>query len=124
MSFAPESIKFRIDNLLETIGKAKNREKELLSIVKVLQELIKGINGQSKENKNEFLAQKKTELNHVLQTTKQKIIELITKELDEEGEEERKNKIPLLGKVLPHLNLAEEEKKTVKSKVNIPIYSL
>ncbi|RHZ36896.1 hypothetical protein [endosymbiont GvMRE of Glomus versiforme] len=116
MTFDPESINFRLEKLLETIGKAKNSEKELLSIVKVLQELIKGING-NKANKDEYLVQKKEEISAVLQTTKQKIITQI-----ENCDEQSKNL--LLGKSLPHLNLSEAEKKRVKNKVNIPNYSL
>ncbi|CAI2199457.1 13184_t:CDS:2, partial [Funneliformis geosporum] len=85
-------INFRIAKLLASTGKAKNSEKELLSIVKVLQELIKGINGQSKENHNEYLAQKKAEVNCILQTTKQKIMTQIAVEQNEETP----NKNPLL----------------------------
>jgi DNA polymerase III alpha chain len=125
MTFDLESINFRIDNLLGTISKAKNSEKELLSIIKVLQELIKGINGQSKENKNEFLTQKKTEISNILQTTKQKILEQIITESKEQSEKEKEiNKALLLSKILPHLNLTDEERKKVKSKVSVPSYSL
>jgi hypothetical protein len=124
MTFDPESINFRIDNLLETVGKAKNSEKELLSIVKVLQELIKGINGQSKENKNEFLTKKKFEISNILQATKQKTMEQIIAESDKQSEEEKISKTPLLSKILPHLNLTDEERKKIKSKVNVPSYGL
>jgi len=125
MTFDSESINFRIERLLETISKAKNSEKELLSIVKVLQELIKGINGQSKEKKNEFLAQKKVEINNILQVSKQKIMEQIIEGFENErNEEEKINKTPLLSKILPHLNLTDEERKKLKGKVNIPSYSL
>jgi|SRR6266516_2331538 len=124
MTFDPESINFRINNLLETVGRAKNSEKELLSIVKVLQELIKGINGQSKENKNEFLTQKKIEISNILQATKQKTMEQIITESDKQSEEEKISKAPLLSKILPHLNLTDEERKKVKSKVSIPSYGL
>jgi hypothetical protein len=122
MTFNPASINFRISNLLETIGKAKNSEKELISISKVLQELIKGINGQSKNSKNDFLTQKKAEISGILQVTKQKIIEQITKEPNEQDAAEKINKTPFLSKVLPHLNLTNEEKKEIKGKVNIPSY--
>jgi hypothetical protein len=124
MTFNAESINFRINNLLETVGRAKNSEKELLSIVKVLQELIKGINGQSKENKNEFLTQKKFEISNILQATKQKTMEQIIAESDKQSEEEKISKTPLLSKILPHLNLTDEERKKVKSKVSIPSYGL
>lgn len=116
MTFDPASINFRLEKLLETVGKAKNSEKELLSIIKVLQELIKGING-DKANKNEYLSQKKEEIGAVLQATKQKIIAQI-----ENSAEQSRNL--LLGKTLPHLNLTESEKKQIKNKVNIPSYSL
>ena len=125
MTFDPESINFRINNLLETVGRAKNSEKELLSIVKVLQELIKGINGQSKENKNEFLTQKKFEISNILQATKQKTMEQIIAESDKQSEEEKISKTPLLSKILPHLNLTDEERKKIKKvKVNISSYNL
>src|SRR4051794_8086837 len=101
MTFDPASINFRIDNLLKSLGKAKNSEKELLSIVKVLQELIKGINGQNKGGENEYLMQKKTEINSILQAAKQKIMEQIITETDEQNEEEKTNKKPLLSKILP-----------------------
>lgn len=116
MTLDPESINFRLEKLLESIGKAKNSEKELLSIIKVLQELIKGING-NKENKSEYLVQKKAEISAILQTTKQNIVTQI-----ENNAEQSKNL--LLGKLLPHLNLTEAEKKQVKNKINIPSYSL
>ncbi|CAH1760561.1 12935_t:CDS:2 [Entrophospora sp. SA101] len=109
MTFDPASINFRLEKLLETIGKAKNSEKELLSIIKVLQELIKGING-NKAKKNEYLIKKKEEISAVLQATKQKIITQI------ENSDEP-NKSLLLGKTLPHLNLTETEKKQIKHKV-------
>jgi hypothetical protein len=88
MTFDPESINFRIEKLLESLGKAKNSEKELVSIIKVLQELIKGINGQSRESKNEYLAQKRIEINGTLQATKQKIIKQIIEKPNEQSEEE------------------------------------
>src|SRR6185295_19611385 len=46
MTFDPKSINFRLEKLLESLGTAKNSEKELISIIKVLQELVKGINGE------------------------------------------------------------------------------
>jgi len=116
MTFDPASINFRLEKLLESVGKAKNSEKELLSITKVLQELIKGING-DKTNKDEFVIQKKGEISTILQNTKKKIIAQI-----ENSSEPSKNL--LLGKLLPHLNLSEAEKKQIKGKVNIPSYSL
>ncbi|CAJ0899333.1 9118_t:CDS:2, partial [Entrophospora sp. SA101] len=108
MTFDPASINFRLEKLLESLGKAKNSEKELLSIIKVLQELIKGING-DKVNKDEFLIQKKGEISTILQNTKKNIITQI-----ENSSEPSKNL--LLGKLLPHLNLTEAEKKQVKGK--------
>jgi len=125
MTFDPASVNFRIENLLESLGKAKNSEKELLSIVKVLQELVKGINGQNKGGKNEYLMQKKAEISSILQTTKQKIMEQIITEPDEQDEKERINKNPLLSKILPHLSLTDEERKKIKKvKVNISSYNL
>ena len=41
MTFDPASINFRLEKLLESLGKAKNSEKELLSIIKVFEELNK-----------------------------------------------------------------------------------
>jgi hypothetical protein len=50
MNLNPEAISFRLDNLLENISLYKNYQKDLFSIIKVLEELNKEI----KKNKKMF----------------------------------------------------------------------
>lgn len=118
MTFDKSSIDFRIEKLLESIGgKAKNSEKELISIIKVLQELSKSINGEVKENKDLYLIQKKTEINLILHETKNKIIEQL--EFSDEKSETNQNKKIIFARLLPQLNLTEEEKKRTKEHLKI-----
>jgi hypothetical protein len=129
MTWEPKTINFRIEKLFESIGKTKNSEKELLSILKVLRELNKEITVQVKEmvaDQNKYLVQKKLEISLILSQVKQKIlVELETPEnimsetskLDNElptDQTSQKKKI-LLTSLLARLNLTESEKKRISN---------
>lgn len=135
MTWEPKTVNFRIEKLLESIGKTKNSEKELLSILKVLRELNKEITAQSKnmesQNKNKYLSQKKTEIDLILDQLKQKILTELETSLEDTNENESplnqtSKKRTLLTTLLPQLNLTESEKKRISnnslvrdSKVNV-----
>lgn len=114
MTFEPANILFRLGNLLENVGKAKNSEKEIVSIVKVLQELIKSISG-NKADKKEYLIHKQEEISTILQNVKQNIISQIESPPEET---DITNKNLLLGKILPYLSLTELDKKRVRDKIS------
>jgi len=122
MTWEPKTVSFRIERLFESIGRTKNSEKELFSILKVLRELNKEITVQSRnmENQSKYLSQKKTEIDLILSQLKQKILAELETPLEDGIENETllnqtsKKKI-LLTSLLPQLNLTESEKKRINS---------
>jgi DNA polymerase III alpha subunit (gram-positive type) len=121
MTWEPKTINFRIEKLFESIGKAKNSEKELLSILKVLKELNKEITTQSKNAESQtkdYLSQKKTEIDLILEQLKQKILAELEMPLEGTNEDEaslnQNNKKKILSTtLLSQLNLSESEKKRI-----------
>src|SRR2546429_7493190 len=122
MTWEPKTVSFRIERLFESIGRTKNSEKQLFSILKVLRELNKEITVQSRnmENQSKYLSQKKTEIDLILSQLKQKILAELETPLEDETENETllnqtsKKKI-LLTSLLPQLNLTESEKKKISN---------
>jgi hypothetical protein len=66
MTLNPEAITFRLESLLDNPLNYKNNEKELLSIIKVLEEL-------EKERKKGSERTKMTDISTLLENIKQKI---------------------------------------------------
>ena len=124
MTWEPKTINFRIEKLFESLGKTKNSEKELLSILKVLKELNKEITAQIRsvesQIKSKYLSQKKTEIDLILDQLKQKILTELETPLEDTAENESslnqtsKKKI-LLTALFPQLNLTESEKKRISN---------
>ncbi|MEG7978840.1 MAG: hypothetical protein NY202_02870 [Mollicutes bacterium UO1] len=83
MTLDPDAIKFRLDNLLSTLTNYKNSEKELLSIIKVFEELNKEKRRMEKtmNGKKAGKALEKMDIDKVLDNVQEKINNLGDKEL-------------------------------------------
>jgi len=76
MTLNSSAITFRLENLLKNPYNYKNNEKELLSTIKVLEEL-------EKERKRSVISRKSSNIAEVLENIKQKIAQSTTRSLQE-----------------------------------------